>query len=439
MNLKVKQKIPLKIKRMGINGEGIGYINKKICFVQNALPGEMVEVEIIEDNRKFLKGKVLKTMNVSSDRVESFCKEDHFCQGCSLTALSYKQHLPHKKGILKDALKKYTDFDVESLPIKAVIPAITQTGYKKVVSLPVTYFKGKVAVGIYQRESKYLTFMNNCSMQDPLINQCLVKIENILNEYKVRDYNDKVKKGLRFMKVRNIAGQIQVLFVTGQDGISEEVTKAIGQIEEVKSIYFTINTSRHQDFEQQGYKKIYGQSTLPFQCFEQQYLYSIKSEFPINPEMEMKKLDIMKSFIPENTSVLSLNCGIGLLELSLSQHVVAIDDKNYHIKDAKDNAKFLHKDNVEFICKNIDEATVQQCKKKRFDIAVIRCEELSRAIKQSLVLSKVKDVIYVSDHPSSLAKDLDELSSYYQIESIIPLDTYPYTSKLDTIVKLKRK
>lgn len=433
------RKEQVEIKKLGINGEGIGYINKKICFVQNALPGEMVEVEIIEDNRKFLKGKVLKTMNVSSDRVESFCKEDHFCQGCSLTALSYKQHLPHKKGILKDALKKYTDFDVESLPIKAVIPAITQTGYKKVVSLPVTYFKGKVAVGIYQRESKYLTFMNNCSMQDPLINQCLVKIENILNEYKVRDYNDKVKKGLRFMKARNIAGQIQVLFVTGQDGISEEVTKAIGQIEEVKSIYFTINTSRHQDFEQQGYKKIYGQSTLPFQCFEQQYLYSIKSEFPINPEMEMKKLDIMKSFIPENTSVLSLNCGIGLLELSLSQHVVAIDDKNYHIKDAKDNAKFLHKDNVEFICKNIDEATVQQCKKKRFDIAVIRCEELSRAIKQSLVLSKVKDVIYVSDHPSSLAKDLDELSSYYQIESIIPLDTYPYTSKLDTIVKLKRK
>ena len=199
------RKEQVEIKKLGINGEGIGYINKKICFVQNALPGEMVEVEIIEDNRKFLKGKVLKTMNVSSDRVESFCKEDHFCQGCSLTALSYKQHLPHKKGILKDALKKYTDFDVESLPIKAVIPAITQTGYKKVVSLPVIYFKGKVAVGIYQRESKYLTFMNNCSMQDPLINQCLVKIENILNEYKVRDYNDKVKKGLRFMKVRNIA------------------------------------------------------------------------------------------------------------------------------------------------------------------------------------------------------------------------------------------
>ena len=47
---------------MGINGEGIGYINKKICFVNNALPGETVEVEIIEDNRKYLKGKVNKVL-----------------------------------------------------------------------------------------------------------------------------------------------------------------------------------------------------------------------------------------------------------------------------------------------------------------------------------------------------------------------------------------
>ena len=58
------RKEQVEIKKLGINGEGIGYINKKICFVQNALPGEMVEVEIIEDNRKFLTGKVLKTMNV---------------------------------------------------------------------------------------------------------------------------------------------------------------------------------------------------------------------------------------------------------------------------------------------------------------------------------------------------------------------------------------
>lgn len=429
----------VEIKKLGINGEGIGYINKKICFVENALPGEVVEVEILSDNRKFLKGKVVKYVQTSQDRAESFCKEAQFCQGCSLTSLVYRQHLPYKKGILKDALKKYTDFDVEKLPIKAVIPAPVNKGYRHVVSLPVIYFKGKVGVGIYQRESKYLTFMSQCPMQDPLINECLMKVENILNEYKVRDYNDKVKKGLRFIRVRNIEGQIQIIFVTGEDGIQEDIVKEIAKIDAVKSIFLTINTTRHQEFELQGFKKIYGKSTLAYQCFDQQYLYSAKSEFPICPEMEKQKMEIIKSWISNDASVLSLYCGIGLMELSMNNDIVAIDDKNYHIRDAKENAKFLHKDRIEFICRQVDEATISQCKKKRFDVAVIRCEEMTQAIKQSLVLSKIKDVIYVSDHPSSLAKDLEDLKKYYDIESIIPLDTYPYSAKLETIVKLKRK
>ena len=45
----------------------------------------------------------------------------------------------------------------------------------------------------------------------------------------------------------------------------------------------------------------------------------------------------------------------------------------------------------------------------------------------------------MSNHPSSLAKDLEELKRYYDIEKMIPLDMYPYASKLETIVKLKRK
>lgn len=213
----------------------------------------------------------------------------------------------------------------------------------------------------------------------------------------------------------------------------------MSQIECVKSIYFTINTTRHQEFDMQGYTKLYGQSTVPYTLFDQQYVYSIKSEFPANPAMEEKKLSLIKSMIPSGADVLSLQCGIGLMELSMDNQIVAIDEKNYHIKDAKDNAKFLHKENVYFICKSINEAVISQCKKKRFDVVVARCEELSNAVKQSLILSKVKDVIYVSDHPSSIAKDLAELSQYYEVETMIPLDTQPYSSKVETIVKLHRK
>ncbi|WP_028043128.1 23S rRNA (uracil(1939)-C(5))-methyltransferase RlmD [Candidatus Stoquefichus massiliensis] len=433
------RKEEVEIKKLGINGEGIGYINKKICFVENAMPEEIVEVEIIAENPKFLKGRVLQYLQKSKDRVETICQEDRHCQGCSLTSLAYAKHLPYKKGVLKDALKKYTNFDVDKLPIKATYPSPVEKGYRHVVSLPLTYFKGKVHAGIYQRETKYLTLMNGCGMQDPLINECLVEIENIINKHKARDYNDKIKKGLRFIRLKNIDGKIQILFVTGEDGLKQEIINDLSQIDAIKSIWFTINTTRHQEFELQGYKKVYGLSTLPFQYANQQYLYSVKSDFPVNPVMEKVKLDMIRSFIPEDALVLSLNCGIGLLELSMNNEIVVIDEKNYHIKDAKENAKFLHKDNVEFLCKNINEGTISQCKKKSFDYIIVRSEELSPAMKQSFVLSKSKNVIYVSDHPSSLAKDIEELSQYFKVESIIPLDTYPYTAKMETIVKLKRK
>ena len=188
------RKAEVEIKKLGINGEGIGYINKKICFVDNALPSEVVEIEIIEETRKYYKGKVIRTIKESKHRVDTFCKEDTTCLGCALTRLDYPKQLSFKRDLLKDALKKYTTFDVESLPIRRTFASPVKKGYRTSVALPITYFSGKVLAGIYQRESKYLTFMNKCPMQNELINETIVKIEDVLNKHGVRDYNDKIKK-----------------------------------------------------------------------------------------------------------------------------------------------------------------------------------------------------------------------------------------------------
>jgi len=40
------QKLQLTIKRLGINGEGIGYYKKLIIFVPRVLPGEQVIAEV---------------------------------------------------------------------------------------------------------------------------------------------------------------------------------------------------------------------------------------------------------------------------------------------------------------------------------------------------------------------------------------------------------
>ena len=54
-NVKIilNQTFPLTIKRLGINGEGVGYFKRQVVFVPGALPGEEVVVEATKCTPKF--------------------------------------------------------------------------------------------------------------------------------------------------------------------------------------------------------------------------------------------------------------------------------------------------------------------------------------------------------------------------------------------------
>lgn len=52
------QTFPLTIKRLGINGEGVGYFKRQVVFVPGALPGEEVVVEATNINPNLLRLKL---------------------------------------------------------------------------------------------------------------------------------------------------------------------------------------------------------------------------------------------------------------------------------------------------------------------------------------------------------------------------------------------
>ena len=71
----------IEIKKLGINGEGIGYIDRKIVFVPGALPQEEVVVEITKQTRSYYEGKLVSIIKSSKDRVNPSCKVYENCQG----------------------------------------------------------------------------------------------------------------------------------------------------------------------------------------------------------------------------------------------------------------------------------------------------------------------------------------------------------------------
>lgn len=429
----------LVIKKLGINGEGIGYINKKICFVNGALPDEEVEVEIVEQKPKYYKGVVKKIIKPSKYRVNVTCEQDKECLGCSLLHLNYYQHLEAKRRWILDAIIKYCD-NVDLKNVKDVIGADNVFHYRKVVRLPIVYFNKKLHVGIYQRESHYLTLMQDCQLQSECINDTLKKILNILNQHKLRDFHDKFKTGLRFIEMREVDQKVAVVIICGKDGINNKILEEISRIDSVISVHYSVNISRHQDFKLQGYTKAFGYSSLSYHLLGQKYVSSMKADFPLNMAMEEKKIEVIKDLITDNKKIISLNCGIGSLELSLNNDITAIDDNKDNIHDAKENMKFMKKKHVEWINGDVNKEVVKYCKKNSYDMMIVNSIKrgLSKEIKESLMKSKVKEFIYITPHYSTMAKEIAELSSYYKVDVIIPLDYEPYTSEVLSVMKMTK-
>ncbi len=88
--VKTGQTVPLKIKRLGINGEGIGYFKRLIIFVPYALPKEEVLVKITKATPRYAEGELIKVKKTSKDRVVAPCPVYYECGGCQLQHLAYQ-------------------------------------------------------------------------------------------------------------------------------------------------------------------------------------------------------------------------------------------------------------------------------------------------------------------------------------------------------------
>ncbi|HGI6464817.1 TPA: TRAM domain-containing protein, partial [Listeria monocytogenes] len=91
------QKFPLTIRRMGINGEGIGYFKKAVVFVPGAITGEEVVVEAVKVRDRFTEAKLNKIRKKSPNRVTAPCPVYEACGGCQLQHVAYSAQLELKR------------------------------------------------------------------------------------------------------------------------------------------------------------------------------------------------------------------------------------------------------------------------------------------------------------------------------------------------------
>jgi len=445
--VKKDELILLTIKRLGINGEGIGFYKKQTIFVENALPGEIVEVQITDAKDKYATGVVTKFKQKSPVRIEPKCPYYGKCGGCQLQHLSYDSQLEEKKYIVVESFMRYYDGKVEKINFKDTIGCESPWRYRNKSSLPCRHDGDNVVVGMYASNSNHLVYISDCLIENEIIKNTRSYILEFLSSNNIDVYNPKTKTGsLRYLVIRSFGEQdVQVTFVLYKEDI--KLIKLLNKIN-LQSVYYSVN-SDPKSIEIFGDKliKIKGQEAINGQLGNLKFKISPKAFFQLNTNQTVVLYDEIKKAcgLTGEEKVLDCYCGIGSIGMYLAdkaKEVRGIDVNVEGISDAKEFAKINNIKNIKFYSGNIL-PHLNQFEKDGFVPDVVIVDPPRRGLELNIInyfqKKKVKKIIYVSCNPATLAKNINHLQKDYVVKYVQPIDMFPNTSNVEAVTLLVRK
>lgn len=430
------------IKKLGINGEGIGYLRKKVVLVDNALPDEVVELKELDNKGTYFTAKVKKIQKISVSRIKPKCKIYDKCRVCSLMPLDYSKQMEFKKQFVVDALEKYANQTIE---IDKIIGAEYSYSYRNSIKLPILFYNGALRVGMYNRGSNNFVNLDHCVIQDKAINNTISELLKILNNNKFRDYDKKNKTGLRYLLMRSFNNKIMITLVGGSDVIFESsVINQIMDIDKVVSLNYSVNNKKTHQHIVGPIKNIYGNKFITVNFDKYKFNLSASAFFQLNTIQAEKLYQIVREYLgTENNIVLDLYSGVGSISCFInecSEKIIGVEINPDAVKDAQNNMKLNDLNNLEFICDDVENAIQNIAKRKNIDAIIVDPPRtgLSELTIRSIVKSKTNKLIYVSCNPSTLAKDISLLKKCYQIADISIVDMFSHTSHVECVCLLTR-
>ena len=426
---------------MGINGEGIAYIDQKPVFIPGLLPGETADIQITEDNRSFKRAKPVRITRTSPYRRKPASEEEYLSGGAELAILDYEQQLYWKNALLEEALWKYGH--VNRKLIRDMHASPSPAGYRNECKLPVGLKDGKLAMGLYRTGSNHFIPVEHFSTHTRELEEIRLQVLEILQNSRLKPFDIKTGHGLRFVVIRCIQNQCQLTLVTGKDQISQTLIDELAGIEHMVTVAQSINDRRKTTGIFGATKILAGSETICIEMHGLKLRLSPESFFQMNTEQAEKLYDMVIQKLDACDHLFEGYCGIGTMSLMAkdkARKITGAEFSEQAVTNAKANTEMNRVPNVSFVCADSAEAFRQALKSREIDCVLVDPPRsgLDDNMVSALLHSKVKRIIYVSCNPATLGKNLKELKKAYDVRTIIPYDMFPDTPLVEAICVLER-
>jgi 23S rRNA (uracil-5-)-methyltransferase RumA len=450
MKLVVGDQIRLDIRKQGINGEGLGYYNRTLVFVPGAILKEKVACEVTFVAEKYAIAKIVEIMRTSTKRIDPPCKFYDDCGSCHMQHIEYKEQLKIKKSIIKQSLKRYTDYNVDELEIKKTLGMSDSYKYRNRSQMPFKNTDFGLALGFYKPESQDFVYVDECIVHHDEINRINNKVLNIIRKYDYKAYDSRSGDGILVYLVTRYLERTKSASVTIVVNEYKEELKKVGRdikaaISAVKSVTYSVNNPESNLVISDRLYLLAGEMWIEDKFRQLKVKVSPDAFHQLNTVQMEKMYDriIDIADIGPKAIVFDLYSGIGITSILLSKvakRVYGIDFSEASVRDAIENAKINNIENVEFITDRVEAALPKLVKmgvKPNVVILDPPRKGLAFPVIEALKKSLPKQIVYVSCNPSTLAKDISKLGNKYKIKSITPIDMFPNTASVESITLLE--
>ncbi|MGG5316735.1 23S rRNA (uracil(1939)-C(5))-methyltransferase RlmD [Enterococcus sp. AZ072] len=455
VQLKTNQSLTLKIKRLGINGEGIAYYKRLIVFVKGALPKETIIAKITKATPRYAEAELVRVKEASNARITPPCPVYEECGGCQLQHLAYNQQLIFKKDLLKQALEKYKPKGFQQYELRSTLGMENPWRYRNKAQFQLRKIDktNQVEAGLYQNNSHHLVPITDCLVQQPATQQVMNTAVQLLTKYSIPIYNEKKNSGiLRTLMVRVgiETGEVQLVLISKTKKIPQ-VNAFIRELNqrctEVVSVMQNIQDKKTSLIMGDETIHLWGKETIDEQINQVSFELSARAFFQLNPsqtkvlyEEALKALDLKK-----DKTIVDAYCGVGTIGLSLAdqaKEVRGMDIIPQAIQDAQKNASKMGLANTHYEVGSAEELLPKWLREGFKPDAIIVDPPrtgLDEKILTAIVKQPSQQLIYISCNVSTLARDLKPLSEIYNVDYLQSVDMFPQTARCEVVVKLTKK
>ena len=432
------------IKKTGINGEGIGYIDRMPVFVPQALIGEEVEIRIVDKQKRYATAELLRVVKSSKNRIRPKCFIQNTCGACPLMIARYPAQLEYKQDLLKQSLIKYAQIDPRK--VARVNASEDVFGYRNQFKLPCAMEEGRLVSGLFMPNSNYFIDVKKCWIHEDGLERVRMNIMHVLNTHDCVSYNPHDKKGIRNLVVRGFDNRYQCTIVTGNEELDERLISDLMRIKGLTSLWQSIHTIKKTP-EVFGNKMMHlaGETSLAMELDGLKLRISPRSFFQLNSKQAVQLYRTIASMVKENNElIVEAYSGIGAISLYLkdkAKEIIGIESIKDAVVNANQNAALNGCEHVSFLCDDAANKLSYLSKKRSIDVLVVDPPRsgLDDAMLECILRSKIKNIIYVSCNPATLGKNLAVLCSRYNVDRIQPIDIFPHTPHVETVVLLSQQ